>query len=647
MIATGASPSGGSKRIVFVIDAVHPFSRGGRERRLWEITRRLARKGHDVHVYTMKWWPGPETIELDGVSLHALCRLYPLYGATRRSPRQALLFGFATARLLTKRFDALDVDQMPYFPLFSASVVCALRGRRLTATWHEVWGPAYWASYLGSAAPLAYLIERLSAHMPHQIISVSQQTSDRLRNELAVTVPISTVPLGVDIEGIDAAPFSGATTDILYAGRLIAHKNVDMLIRAVSIVCLGRPGLRCTIVGEGPERPALEQLVRDLELSDIVTFVGFLPDAELYGVMKSSGVFVLPSIREGFGLVVVEAGMCGLPAITVRHPDNAARHLILEGRNGFLADPDSADLARAIECALSRRASLDPSAALKDAGFALSWDAVANRVERVLLGQVSEIEGLSLDEPKRSAAIPAAQSSGANASRDIERKINRLASGSMTLARESLRFIDFKRARATMAISNWQIAPTVAEKRSHNVTHKVLLTFDDYTDSIRLSSILQILKRDNVKAIFFIRGDYASKNPSILRAIADEEHWIGNHSRNHRNLMPLSNDAVRCEIKTGIPSKLFRPPFGAYDSRIRQIAAQLGCRICYWDIDSDDWKGISEDEIRRRVVRGLHPGACVLLHLNGEHTVEALPGLLADIRSRGYALCNRNSDLSE
>lgn len=110
---SGPPGSGDPKRIAFVIDAVYPFNKGGRERRLWEITRRSARDGHDVRVYTMKSWSDPRTIELDGVSLHALCRFHPLYRGTRRSKTQALLFGFATLKLLTERLDMLDVDRIP------------------------------------------------------------------------------------------------------------------------------------------------------------------------------------------------------------------------------------------------------------------------------------------------------------------------------------------------------------------------------------------------------------------------------------------------------------------------------------------------------------------------------------------------------
>lgn len=138
----GPSASVGAKRTAFVIDAVYPVNKGGRERRLWEIARRLARDGHDVRVFTMKWWSGPRPIELDGV----WPRFHPLHRGARRSMTHAPLFGVAASRHLTERRHTIGSDHMPYFPLISARPICCLRSKRLTAAWHEVWGREYWAS---------------------------------------------------------------------------------------------------------------------------------------------------------------------------------------------------------------------------------------------------------------------------------------------------------------------------------------------------------------------------------------------------------------------------------------------------------------------------------------------------------------------
>ena len=94
-------------RISFVSDVVYPFNIGGRERRLWEITRRLKMVGVEVHIYTMKWWDGEKTIDISGVRLHAICKQRPLYCGERRSIMQALMFGLATFKLIAARFDVL------------------------------------------------------------------------------------------------------------------------------------------------------------------------------------------------------------------------------------------------------------------------------------------------------------------------------------------------------------------------------------------------------------------------------------------------------------------------------------------------------------------------------------------------------------
>ena len=69
---------------------------------------------------------------------------------------------------------------------------------------------------------------------------------------------------------------------------------------------------------------------------------------------------------------------------------------------------------------------------------------------------------------------------------------------------------------------------------------------------------------------------------------------------------------------------------------MREIAASLGYKLALWTIDSEDWKGISASCITDRVVREIHPGACVLMHLNGQNTLDALPGLIDTISAKGY-----------
>jgi len=374
-----------SLRIALVSDAIFPFNKGGKEKRLYEIAAQLAAAGHRVDIYTMKWWSGPHrTYVADGVRLRAICKNRPLYSGTRRSMRQALLFGLATLRLAAHRFDVVDVDHMPFFPLFSVRLVCWLRRRRFVATWHEVWGPAYWRQYLGYAGIAAAAVERLAARMPDEIVAVSELTARRLREQLGVRRPVHAIPLGVALAPIDAARPSSAGADVLYAGRLLENKNVDVVLRAVAACAhTGRP-VKCMIIGEGPEREGLEKLAAELGISAQTIFSDFVSYEELYGRMKSSGLLAQLSTREGFGLVVLEANACDIPVITVRHPDNAAQHLIATGSNGLVVNLDPDEVAQAMLRLLDERESLHPRAYIDQLRPGVTWAAVAARVADVL-----------------------------------------------------------------------------------------------------------------------------------------------------------------------------------------------------------------------------------------------------------------------
>jgi glycosyltransferase involved in cell wall biosynthesis len=371
-------------RFAFVSDAIYPYNKGGKERRLHEVTRWLARRGHQVDIYTMNWWNGPRRIYQDGVRLHAIMAPRSLYVGERRSVVQALCFGLATTKLLFHPFDVLDIDHMPFFPLYTGRLVCALKRKQLIGTWHEVWGNDYWRRYLGRSGRFAALVERHAVRMPHHIVSVSEHTTNRLLTILTARQPIVTVPLGVDITTIDRVRPTSDGPDVLFAGRLLANKRVDVLILAISAAREQGYTLRCLVIGEGPERDRLEALTRKLSIDSLVTFLNFVEGDEIYRIMKSARVFVLPSVREGFGLAVLEANACGTPVVTVCHADNAARHLIQEGRNGYVVGTDPEAIAQGIVRTLTASQGLEPRAVVDARRPGVAWGDVAQALEQVL-----------------------------------------------------------------------------------------------------------------------------------------------------------------------------------------------------------------------------------------------------------------------
>ncbi len=339
------------RKIVFVSDAIYPYMKGGKEKRLHEITKRLAAMGHDVHIYTMKWWKEPSKTRVEaGVTLHALCKYHDMYKGDRRTIREGVLFGLACFKLLRVTFDVLDVDHMPFFPVLSAWIVCKLRGRKLYATWHEALSGKEWVGYMGAGGLLASAIERLCIRLPHQITAASAHTQELLASIHGRANGVALVASGIDRQLLNAVAPAHTQCDVLYVGRLVKDKHVDMLVQAINIARKTNPTIQGVIIGHGPERDRLEDEVHTLKLKHNITFLDPLPEAaEVYAYMKAAKVFCSPSVREGFGIVSLEALGCGTPVITTNSPGNAARHLILDGQNGSIVSPNPEALAKAIQ----------------------------------------------------------------------------------------------------------------------------------------------------------------------------------------------------------------------------------------------------------------------------------------------------------
>lgn len=373
-------------KIAFVSDAIYPYNEGGKEKRLFEVTKRLAKKGHDIHLYCMKWWEGSRDRRENGVKLHAICKKYPLYAGKRRSMIQALMFGLACLKLVKEDFDITEVDHIPFFPLFFLKPICILKRKKIIATWHEVWGKDYWLEYLGWRGIFGYLAEKLSVFKPDEIISVSGCTTKKLKDNLRSRKKIYTIPNGNDFEKIQKIKPAARKFDIIFAGRLLSHKNVDILIKSIHLIKEKKQEIKCLIIGEGPEKKNLETMAKKLNLEKNIEFSDFLETYnDVYARMKSSKVFVLPSTREGFGIVVIEANACGIPVITVSHKDNAAENLIEEGKNGFICYLKEEKIADKIIRVLKNSLAGKMKKSCMDFAKKYDWNEIVDKIEEVYL----------------------------------------------------------------------------------------------------------------------------------------------------------------------------------------------------------------------------------------------------------------------
>jgi glycosyltransferase involved in cell wall biosynthesis len=136
---------------------------------------------------------------------------------------------------------------------------------------------------------------------------------------------------------------------VVFAGRHIREKQVTAIPPAVARARQSLPELRGLIIGDGPERPKVIDSVVALGLEQQVEVPGFVPAARVEQALATGLCLILPSRREGYGMVVLEAAARGTPSIVVAGDDNAATELVEQGENGFIAPSASPeDLAEAV-----------------------------------------------------------------------------------------------------------------------------------------------------------------------------------------------------------------------------------------------------------------------------------------------------------
>jgi glycosyltransferase involved in cell wall biosynthesis len=365
-------------KIAFVYDVIYPYVKGGVEKRVWELATRLSRRGHNVHLFGMKFWDGEDILIREDVFLHGVCPTQKLYFGGRRTIWQPLYFSIhLISPLLKERFDIIDCQQFPYFSCFSAKFFSKLKKIPLVITWHEVWGD-YWYEYLGWKGFVGKTTERLVARLTSENVAVSKTTAKNLNN-LGLYHEIKIIPNGIDLTSLRSISPSSESWDIIFVGRLIKEKHADLLIHALELLLHEFPDICVLIIGEGPEYLKIKHLIDDKKMNDSIHMCGFYRNHDnLIAQLKSSKVFVLPSTREGFGISALEALACGIPVVTVDHPANAIRDLITEN-NGFLCSLSAQDLADKISLALQHHIVMRDACIMS--AESLDWDRITSDIE--------------------------------------------------------------------------------------------------------------------------------------------------------------------------------------------------------------------------------------------------------------------------
>jgi len=195
-------------------------------------------------------------------------------------------------------------------------------------------------------------------------------------------------------------------------------------------------------------------------------------------------------------------------------------------------------------------------------------------------------------------------------------------------------------------------APVPGRKRpglfnSVNTSRKIVaLTFDDGPHGKLTPQLLDLLKRENVRATFFVLGSLVAANPQIVQRMATEGHEVANHTWDHPRLPSLSAEKLEHQIRdtteiieknTGSKVTIMRPTYGLYNEGVKnKLLNDFGLDMILWSVDPNDWKKPGADAVARRLVNGAHPGAILLAHDIHPGTIAAMPQTIAQLKAKGY-----------
>jgi glycosyltransferase involved in cell wall biosynthesis len=338
-------------RVCIVYDCLYPWTVGGAERWYRNLAERLSSAGHDITYLTRLQWPPGSEPEVPGVRVLPVSSSANLYTAGgRRRIWPPIGFGMGVFRHLARHgadYDVVHTASFPYFHLLAAAALRGRAGYRLFVDWHEVWTREYWRSYLGPVGGNAGLaVQRACLRVRQQAFCFSRLHEGRLRaGGVANVVRLE----GQYADRAEAPDIGDDRSAVVFAGRHVAEKGVLALVPAFALVHERRAELRLEIYGDGPQRSDVLRQIERHRLDDTVTAPGFVDDEVLDRALRGAVCLVLPSRREGYGLVVVEAAANGVPTVVVAGPDNAAVELVEDGVNGAIApSAEPGDLAAAI-----------------------------------------------------------------------------------------------------------------------------------------------------------------------------------------------------------------------------------------------------------------------------------------------------------
>lgn len=198
-------------------------------------------------------------------------------------------------------------------------------------------------------------------------------------------------------------------------------------------------------------------------------------------------------------------------------------------------------------------------------------------------------------------------------------------------------------ARSVDVFNNERKLPIYSVETSGNA---VAITFDCAWGAGDIPEILETLKKENVRASFFMVGQWAEKFPDAVGLIARDGHDIANHGYSHLRMSTVGKEKCKSEILlcnqkleeiSGVKVNLFRPPYGDYNNTVIEASNELDCYPVQWNVDSLDWKKeMSREAILDRILKRTKPGSIILFHNDTQYTSKLLPQIISELKAKDF-----------
>src|SRR3989338_6786279 len=207
-------------KIAIVSDSIYPFSIGGSEIRNYEIAKRLVEKGHEIHIFGVKSWSGPDKISKDKIILYGVSTLRINKNA-KRIPLDSLKFSLRLfKRLLKEKFDLIDVATFNYFNCYLTKGVNLINKTPLVFTWHQYFDD-YLIGYFGKLkGTLAKILEKYSLKLSANNLCVSNSVKNELIKQNVSPSSTYVINNGVDFKTAKKSKPLKKKYDIIFVGRL-------------------------------------------------------------------------------------------------------------------------------------------------------------------------------------------------------------------------------------------------------------------------------------------------------------------------------------------------------------------------------------------------------------------------------------------